>query len=69
MVKLLIEVDDEVLAEAQRVLGTATETDTVNAALIEVAKRIKRAEALVELVEMGEQGDFDILLRKGNYRL
>ncbi|MEU6580713.1 type II toxin-antitoxin system VapB family antitoxin [Nocardia sp. NPDC046763] len=42
MSKLLIDVDDEALAEAQRLLGTSTKKDTVNAALIEVAKRIKR---------------------------
>ncbi|WP_405133524.1 type II toxin-antitoxin system VapB family antitoxin [Nocardia sp. NBC_01388] len=68
MSKLLIEVDDEALAEAQRLLGTSTKKDTVNAALIEVAKRIKRAKALAELADMGERGDFDILLEKGNYR-
>ncbi|MGX1810198.1 type II toxin-antitoxin system VapB family antitoxin [Nocardia sp. NPDC055321] len=65
MSKLLIDVDDEALAEAQRLLGTATKKDTVNAALIEVARRIKRAKALAELAEMGERGDFDILLEKG----
>lgn len=68
MSKLLIEVDDEALAEAQRLLGTTTKKDTVNAALVEVAKRIKRAKALAELAEMGERGEFDILLEKGNYR-
>ncbi|MEU1430678.1 type II toxin-antitoxin system VapB family antitoxin [Nocardia sp. NPDC005746] len=68
MSKLLIDVDDEALAEAQRLLGTATKKDTVNAALIEVAKRIKRAKALAELVEMAERGDFDYLLDKQGYR-
>jgi Arc/MetJ family transcription regulator len=64
----MIDVDDEALAEAQRLLGTATKKDTVNGALIEVAKRIKRVQALAILSEMAEQGDFDILLDKGNYR-
>ncbi|MFJ9362903.1 type II toxin-antitoxin system VapB family antitoxin [Nocardia sp. NPDC101769] len=68
MSKLLIDVDDEALAEAQRLLGTSTKKDTVNAALIEVAKRIKRAKALAELVEMAERGDFDYLLDKRGYR-
>ncbi|AYF77031.1 DUF2191 domain-containing protein [Nocardia yunnanensis] len=68
MSKLLIEVDDEALAEAQRLLGTTTKKDTVNAALIEVAKRIKRAKALAELVEMAERGDFDYLRDKRGYR-
>ncbi|MEV0108718.1 type II toxin-antitoxin system VapB family antitoxin [Nocardia sp. NPDC050799] len=68
MSKLLIEVDDEALAEAQRLLGTATKKDTVNAALIEVSRRLKRVQALNALGEMAEQGDFDILLDKGAYR-
>ncbi|NKY55966.1 type II toxin-antitoxin system VapB family antitoxin [Nocardia flavorosea] len=68
MSKLLIDVDDEALAEAQRLLGTGTKKDTVNAALIEVAKRIKRVKALNELGEMAERGDFDILLDKTEYR-
>ncbi|WP_280396675.1 type II toxin-antitoxin system VapB family antitoxin [Nocardia carnea] len=68
MSKLLIEVDDEALAEAQRLLGTGTKKDTVNAALIEVAKRLKRVNALNELGEMAERGDFDILLDKSEYR-
>ncbi|MGW0179937.1 type II toxin-antitoxin system VapB family antitoxin [Nocardia sp. NPDC003345] len=68
MSKLLIEVDDEALAEAQRLLGTGTKKDTVNAALIEVAKRLKRVKALNELGEMAERGDFDTLLDKSEYR-
>lgn len=68
MSKLLIDVDDEALAQAQRLLGTSTKKDTVNAALIEVAKRLERVGALGELSEMAEQGDFDILLDKDNYR-
>lgn len=68
MSKLLIDVDDEALAEAQRLLGTGTKKDTVNAALIEVAKRLKRVKALNALGEMAERGDFDILLDKADYR-
>ncbi|GAA3887331.1 hypothetical protein GCM10023084_44920 [Streptomyces lacrimifluminis] len=68
MSKLLIEVDDEALAEAQVLLGTKTKKDTVNTALREVAKRRSRAIALAELREMGARGDFDILLDKRNYR-
>lgn len=68
MSKLLIEVDDEALAEAQQLLGTSTKKDTVNAALVEVAKRLRRVKALNELAEMAEQGDFDILMDKANYR-
>lgn len=68
MAKLLVEVDDEALAEAAELLGTKTKKDTVNAALAEVAKRRKRLAALNELVEMGERGDFEVLLDKRNYR-
>ncbi|WP_369029219.1 MULTISPECIES: type II toxin-antitoxin system VapB family antitoxin [Streptomyces] len=68
MSKLLIEVDDEALAEAQLLLGTKTKKDTVNTALLEVAKRRRRAIALAKLREWGARGDFDILLDKRNYR-
>ncbi|MEV5593305.1 type II toxin-antitoxin system VapB family antitoxin [Streptomyces sp. NPDC052496] len=36
MSKLLLEIDDEALAEAQKLLGTKTKKDTVNMALMEV---------------------------------
>lgn len=68
MSKLLIEVDDEALAEAAQLLGTATNKDTVNSALTEIAKRHTRARALAELRDMGSEGDFDMLLDKGIYR-
>ncbi|MFD6399712.1 type II toxin-antitoxin system VapB family antitoxin [Nocardia sp. NPDC060249] len=68
MSKLLIDVDDEALAEAQQLLGTSTKKETVNVALAEVAKRLKRVRALNSLAEMAEQGDFDVLLDKSNYR-
>ncbi|WP_067462256.1 type II toxin-antitoxin system VapB family antitoxin [Nocardia amamiensis] len=68
MSKLLIDVDDEALAEAQRLLGTSTKKDTVNAALAEVSMRLKRVKALDKLTAMAERGDFDVLLDKDNYR-
>ncbi|NKX87996.1 type II toxin-antitoxin system VapB family antitoxin [Nocardia coubleae] len=68
MSKLLIEVDDEALEEAQRLLGTSTKKDTVNAALAEVAKRLQRVKALNELSAMAENGDFDGMLDKSTYR-
>jgi len=68
MSKLLIDVDDQALAEAQQLLGTATKKDTVNAALVKIAQRLKRVKALNELTEMAEQGDFDMLLDKDAYR-
>ncbi|MHC0429775.1 type II toxin-antitoxin system VapB family antitoxin [Streptomyces sp. O3] len=68
MSNLYVEVDDDALSEAASILGTATKKDTVNAALLEVAKRRRRLKALEELAAMGERGDFDVLLEKGNYR-
>jgi Arc/MetJ family transcription regulator len=68
MAKLLVEVDDDALAEAADLLGTRTKKDTVNAALAEVARRRRRLIALDKLVEMGQEGDFDVLLDKDAYR-
>ncbi|MEV7545169.1 VapB protein of antitoxin of type II toxin-antitoxin system [Streptomyces sp. 3211.6] len=68
MSNLYVDVDDEALAEAASILGTKTKKDTVNAALLEVAKRHRRLRALERLAQMGERGDFDLLLDKENYR-
>ncbi|MER5306309.1 type II toxin-antitoxin system VapB family antitoxin [Streptomyces sp. NPDC002773] len=68
MSNLYVEVDDLALAEAAEILGTKTKKDTVNAALREVARRHERLRALEQLTEMGERGDFDILMDKANYR-
>lgn len=70
MSKLLVEVDDAILAEAGELLGTKTKKDTVNAALLEITQRRSRLRALDRLVEMGEAGayDIDLLLDKKNYR-
>ncbi|AKH82145.1 hypothetical protein AA958_07750 [Streptomyces sp. CNQ-509] len=70
MSKLLVEVDDAILAEAGELLGTKTKKDTVNAALLEITQRRSRLRALDRLVEMGEDGAYDIelLLDKKNYR-
>ncbi|CAM5636849.1 MULTISPECIES: type II toxin-antitoxin system VapB family antitoxin [Streptomyces] len=59
MSELLLEVDDEALAEAAKLLGTKTENDTVNMALLDVVKRRNRAMALAELRDLGAKGDFD----------
>lgn len=68
MTKMLIDIDDDVLAAAKELLGTETKKDTVNTALREVTDRRRRALAFAELRAMGERGDFDILLDKKNYR-
>jgi Arc/MetJ family transcription regulator len=41
-----IDLDDEILAEAMRMLGTTTKEDTVNTVLREYVTRVKRIEAL-----------------------
>jgi Arc/MetJ family transcription regulator len=68
MTKVLIDVDDDALAEASELLGTRTKKDTVNAALRETAERLRRARALARLAEMGAAGAFDDLLDKSAYR-
>ena len=59
MTEQRIEIDDAALIEAAQFLGTKTMADTVNAALREVMVRVRRAEALAELVSMAEAGEFD----------
>lgn len=68
MTKVLIDVDDDALAEASALLGTKTKKDTVNLALRETAQRLRRANALARLAELGESGAFDELLDKAAYR-
>lgn len=55
----MIDLDDELLAEAARLLGTETKKDTVNAALREVAARLRRIDALRELQAMTARGEID----------
>ncbi len=45
MTKRLVDIDDDVLADARAVLGTVTLKDTVNAAL-ETAARVARQRAI-----------------------
>jgi Arc/MetJ family transcription regulator len=54
-----IDLDEEALAEAMRLLGTTTKKDTVNKALQETAARLRRIEALRELQAMSARGEFD----------
>jgi Arc/MetJ family transcription regulator len=68
MTKVLIDVDDDALAEASALLGTKTKKDTVNVALRESVQRLRRANALARLAELGESGAFDELLDKTAYR-
>jgi Arc/MetJ family transcription regulator len=48
MTKRLVEIDDEVLEDARRLLGTATIKDTVNMALAESVKAARRQAITLE---------------------
>lgn len=54
-----VDLDDDALDDAMRLLGTKTKKDTINTALREVAQRLRRVEASQRLFEMGRRGDFD----------
>jgi Arc/MetJ family transcription regulator len=49
MTRTLIDIDDEALEAAKRVLGTRTKVETVNRALAEVAARTRRLAFLDDL--------------------
>lgn len=54
-----IELDDEALAEAMRLLGTKTKKDTVNTALRDIVAGHKALEAFDRLGARGARGEFD----------
>jgi Arc/MetJ family transcription regulator len=68
MTKVLIDIDDDALTQAAELLGTKTKKDTVNTALRETAQRLRRAQALARLAELGQSGAFDELQDKSTYR-
>jgi Arc/MetJ family transcription regulator len=68
MTKILVDIDDAALAEAADLLGTKTTRDTLNTALRETVRRLRRAQALARLAETGQSGAFDALLDKTAYR-
>nr|WP_039941680.1 type II toxin-antitoxin system VapB family antitoxin [Streptomyces himastatinicus] len=53
MARTVIDLDDDLLAEAQTALGTTTKVGTVNAALLEVVKRLRRQE-FFDAIDSGE---------------
>jgi Arc/MetJ family transcription regulator len=65
----VIDLDDDMLADVARALGTRTKKDTVNAALREVLES-RRALALTKLRQATADGAFDLALLadKGSYR-
>ncbi|GAB0103741.1 hypothetical protein JMUB6875_27150 [Nocardia sp. JMUB6875] len=54
-----IDLDDDALNEAMRLMGTTTKKETVNRALLEYVQQRKRLEAFDKLLAMGQRGDFD----------
>ena len=54
-----VDVDDDVLAEAARLLGTTTKKDTINTALKEVIRRHRRRAAFQRLAERGARGELE----------
>ncbi len=54
-----IDLDDDALREAMRLMGTTTKKETVNRALRDYIDRMKRVEAASRLFERGRRGDFD----------
>ena len=68
MTKVLIDIDDDALAEASASLGTTAKKDTVNRTLRKIAERLRRANALARLAELGETGVLDELLDKSARR-
>lgn len=68
MTRTVIDLDDDLVADVARALGTQTKKETVNEGLRELMKVRRRALALVRLREMAAEGEVDILLDKKNYR-
>ncbi|MDH6111043.1 Arc/MetJ family transcription regulator [Kitasatospora sp. MAP12-15] len=58
-----IDIDDEILSEAMRILGMRTKKETVNAALLEVVRRVKRVRAAERLAERARRGEFDAAIK------
>ena len=62
MTRTVIDLDDDLVAEVARELGTRTKKDTVNTALREVLENRRRAMALTRLREATADGAFDLTL-------
>ncbi|GAA1270527.1 hypothetical protein GCM10009665_68560 [Kitasatospora nipponensis] len=62
MPKTVIDIDDEALAKAAELLGTATKKDTVNAALRDVVARHGKAVAVADFLADLDAGLYADLL-------
>ena len=58
MAKTLVDIDDQLLAEATTALGTTTKKDTINAALRQAVEvtRERRRRALEDLQQLADEG-------------
>jgi Arc/MetJ family transcription regulator len=65
MTRIVIDLDDELLASAAEVLGTSTPQDTVDAALHAVLASRQRARALTGLRDAAADGAFDLAVLQG----
>ncbi|MGW4380025.1 type II toxin-antitoxin system VapB family antitoxin [Kitasatospora sp. NPDC004531] len=61
MAQIVIDIDDDLLAEAQRLFGTTMKVATVSAALLEAVKLARRT----ELADAIAGGEFDLLDESG----
>ncbi|MGQ4616926.1 type II toxin-antitoxin system VapB family antitoxin [Nocardia sp. R7R-8] len=70
MTRTVIDLDDQLVADVSKALGTGTKKETVNAALREVLQTRRRALALTRLQDAVADGAFDLdaLADKRNYR-
>lgn len=70
MSRTVIDLDDALVADVARALGTSTKKETVNTALREVLENRRHALALTRLRAAAADGAFDmeILEDKRNYR-
>jgi Arc/MetJ family transcription regulator len=62
MPKTLVDVDDALLTQAQRLLGTSTKKDTINQALAELIKERRRQNAVESEIRRFEAGHYEFLL-------
>ncbi|MET8874281.1 type II toxin-antitoxin system VapB family antitoxin [Nocardia sp. NPDC004278] len=70
MARTVIDLDDQLLADVSKTLGTSTKKDTVHAALREVLENQRRVLALIRLQDAASDGafDLDLLEDKRKYR-
>ncbi|MFE4665559.1 type II toxin-antitoxin system VapB family antitoxin [Streptomyces sp. NPDC056716] len=70
MTRTVIDLDDQLVADVAKALGTLTKKETVNTALREVLENRRRALALTRLRAAADEGGFDLSLfeDKESYR-